>query len=37
LEDRHQRKRVEDLIGTIGLALMVAAMLVAMWRRMTGH
>ncbi|HET6414745.1 MAG TPA: hypothetical protein VFG22_00520 [Polyangiales bacterium] len=37
LDDRHQRKRVEDLIGTVGLALMVAAMLVAMWLRMTGN
>jgi len=37
LDDRHQRKRVEDLIGTVGLALMVAAMLIAMWLRMTGN
>lgn len=36
LDDRHRRKRVEDLIGTIGLTLMVGAMLVAMWLRMTG-
>jgi len=37
LDDRHRRKRVEDIIGTVGLALMVAAMLAAMWLRMTGH
>lgn len=36
VDDRHRRKRVEDLIGTIGLGLMVAAMLVAMWLRMAG-
>jgi hypothetical protein len=36
LEDRQRRKRVEDIIGTVGLALMVTAMLVAMWLRMTG-
>jgi hypothetical protein len=31
-----RRKRVEDTVGTVVLALMVAAMLVAMWLRMTG-
>jgi len=36
LDDREQRKRLEDILGTIGLALMVGAMLVAMWLRMTG-
>ena len=36
LDDRHRRKRVEDIIGTVGLTLMVGAMLVAMWLRMTG-
>jgi hypothetical protein len=36
LDDRHRRKRVEDVIGTIGLTLMVGAMLAAMWLRMTG-
>jgi hypothetical protein len=36
LDDRQRRKHVEDIIGTVGLALMVAAMLVAMWLRMTG-
>ena len=36
LDDRLRRKRVEDTVGTIALALMVAAMLVAMWLRMTG-
>jgi hypothetical protein len=36
LEDRQRRKRAEDIIGTVGLALMVAAMLTAMWLRMTG-
>jgi len=35
-EDRQRRKRVEDIVGTIGLTLMVAAMLAAMWLRMTG-
>ncbi len=36
LEDRKRRKRMEDIVGTIGLALMVTAMLIAMWLRMTG-
>jgi len=36
LDERLRRKRVEDVVGTIALALMVAAMLVAMWLRMTG-
>jgi hypothetical protein len=36
LEDRQRRKRAEDIIGTIGLAAMVTAMLIAMWLRMTG-
>lgn len=36
LEDRQRRKRVEDIVGTIALSLMVAAMLAAMWLRMTG-
>ncbi len=36
LDDGQRRKRVEDIIGTVGLAVMVAAMLVAMWLRMTG-
>ena len=36
LDDRQRRKRVEDIVGTIALALMVAAMLIAMWLRMTG-
>lgn len=35
-DDQQRRKRAEDLIGTMGLALMVGAMLVAMWLRMTG-
>jgi hypothetical protein len=35
-EERQRRKRMEDLVGTVALALMVAAMLVAMWLRMTG-
>ncbi|MGB8329724.1 MAG: hypothetical protein WCE62_06320 [Polyangiales bacterium] len=35
-DDRQQRKRTEDIIGTVALALMVAAMLVAIWLRMTG-
>ena len=36
LDDRKRRKRMEDIIGTVTLAVMVAAMLVAMWLRMTG-
>ena len=35
-EDRKRRKRTEDIVGTIALALMVTAMLIAMWLRMTG-
>jgi hypothetical protein len=35
LDEQARRKRTEDIIGTIGLALMVAAMLAAMWLRMT--
>jgi hypothetical protein len=35
-DEQQRRKRVEDLVGTMGLALMVGAMLVAMWLRMTG-
>ena len=34
-DDRARKKRTEDLVGTIALALMVAAMLAAMWLRMT--
>jgi hypothetical protein len=37
LDDRQRRKRIEDIIGTVGLALMVAAMLAAMWLSMTGQ
>lgn len=36
MDDRQRRKRMEDIIGTVVLAAMVAAMLVAMWLRMTG-
>ena len=36
LDDPSRRKRVEDIVGTVVLALLVAAMLVAMWLRMTG-
>ena len=36
LGDRARRKRLEDIVGTVALALMVGAMLVAMWLRMTG-
>ncbi len=36
LDDRQRRKRVEDIVGTVVLAIMVAGMLVAMWLRMTG-
>lgn len=35
LDDRHRRKRVEDVIATVGLAILVAAMLTAMWLQMT--
>lgn len=35
-EDRKRRKRMEDIVGTVALAAMVVAMLVAMWLRMTG-
>jgi hypothetical protein len=34
LDDRHRRKRVEDIIGIVGLAILVMAMLVAMWLQM---
>ncbi len=36
LDDPSRRKRVEDIVGTGVLALLVTAMLVAMWLRMTG-
>ena len=36
MDDRQRRKRMEDIVGTVALALMVTAMLVAMWLRMTG-
>jgi hypothetical protein len=36
MDDRQRRKRTEDIVGTVALALMVTAMLVAMWLRMTG-
>jgi len=36
-EDRERRKRMEDIVGTIGLAIMVTAMLIAMWLRMTNN
>ena len=36
LDDRQRRKRVEDIVGTVVLAIMVAGMLAAMWLRMTG-
>lgn len=36
LDDRKRRKRIEDIVGTIALALMVGAMLAAMWLRMIG-
>jgi hypothetical protein len=35
LDEPARRKRLEDIVGTVVLALMVAAMLVAMWLRMT--
>ncbi len=36
MDERQRRKRTEDIVGTVALALMVSAMLVAMWLRMTG-
>ena len=36
MDDRKRRKRMEDIVGTLALAAMVAAMLAAMWLRMTG-
>ena len=36
MEDRQRRKRMEDIVGTVALAIMVTAMLIAMWLRMTG-
>ena len=36
LDDRKRRKRIEDVVGTIALTLMVGAMLAAMWLRMIG-
>ena len=36
LDDRKQRKRIEDVVGTIALTLMVGAMLAAIWLRMIG-
>lgn len=36
MDDRKRRKRMEDIVGTVTLALMVGAMLIAMWLRMTG-
>ena len=36
LDDRQRRKKVEDIVGTVGLAIMVAAMVTAMWLRMIG-
>jgi hypothetical protein len=36
MDDRKRRKRTEDIVGTLALAAMVAAMLAAMWLRMTG-
>ena len=36
MDDRQRRKRMEDIVGTVALAVMVGAMLVAMWLRMTG-
>jgi hypothetical protein len=36
MDDRQRRKRMEDIIGTVSLAIMVTAMLIAMWLRMTG-
>lgn len=36
VEERERRKRMEDIVGTIVLAIMVTAMLIAMWLRMTG-
>lgn len=35
-EDQQRLRRIEEAVGTIGLAILVAAMVVAMWLRMTG-
>jgi hypothetical protein len=36
-EDRPRLRRIEEAVGIVGLAVLVAAMLVAMWLRMTGQ
>ena len=36
IDDRQRRKKVEDIVGTVALAIMVAAMVTAMWLRMIG-
>ncbi len=35
-DDKPKLRRVEEAVGIVGLAVLVAAMLVAMWLRMTG-
>lgn len=35
-EAQQQRRRIEEAVGIIGLAILVTAMVVAMWLRMTG-
>ena len=34
-EDQQRRRRIEEAVGIVGLAILVTAMVVAMWLRMT--
>jgi len=36
-EDQPRLRRIEEAVGIVGLAVLVTAMLVAMWLRMTGQ
>lgn len=35
-EEQQRLRRIEETVGVVGLAILVAAMVVAMWLRMTG-
>jgi len=35
-EDQQRLRRIEEAVGIVGLAILVTAMVVAMWLRMTG-
>ncbi|MEM7137808.1 MAG: hypothetical protein AAF500_14585 [Myxococcota bacterium] len=35
-EHQHRRRQIEEAVGIIGLGVLVTAMVVAMWLRMTG-